>query len=302
MLSGLGHRVVIESDLPAGSFDLVVALHARRSAEAVRASRRLHPGRPIVVALTGTDLYRDIHEHAGARRSLALADRLVVLHPAASRALPRAFRDKARFIPQSAPPVAQARPRPRACFQIAVVGHLRDEKDPLRAALAARMLPPESRVRVVHAGAALDASWARAARAEERVNPRYRWLGEVSPRRARGWIASSHLMALTSRLEGGANVLGEALAAGTPIVASRIDCTAAILGADYPGLFDVGATRQLADLVLRAEREPAFLRELARGCRQARPMLSPGRERAAWRSLLQEFASGSGSRVSARGR
>jgi glycosyltransferase involved in cell wall biosynthesis len=172
---------------------------------------------------------------------------------------------------------------------VAVVGHLRGEKDPLRAALAARGLPAASRIRIVQAGRALDVAWAQRARAEQRKNPRYAWLGELGPARARGLIARSRLLALTSRLEGGANVIGEALAAGTPIVASRIDCTEAILGPRYPGLFRVGATRELRALLLRAEREPGFVAELARRCRAIRPLLAPARERAAWWSLIREL-------------
>jgi hypothetical protein len=91
-------------------------------------------------------------------------------------------------------------------------GDSRDVKDPLLTACAARLLPAGSRVRVVHAGAALDARLEKLARAEDRANPRYRWLGDGPRTRALRLLAGSQLLALTSRLEGGANVVSEAFA------------------------------------------------------------------------------------------
>jgi glycosyltransferase involved in cell wall biosynthesis len=168
------------------------------------------------------------------------------------------------------------------------VGHLRDEKDPLRTALAARLLPEASRVRVLHAGAALSPAWKRAALREARENPRYRFLGELPLARARALIARSRVLSLTSRLEGGANVVSEAVAAGTPILAARIPAMAAILGEDHPGLFEFGATEELAGLLDRAEREPPFLRELARRSRALRRALSPAREKSLLVRVVRE--------------
>jgi putative glycosyltransferase (TIGR04348 family) len=248
----------------------------------------------VVVALTGTDLYRDIHRERAAQRSLELADLLVVLHGGAARELPLRHRHKARLVPQSSP-IARRVAGAQRTFDVAVVGHLRPEKDPMRAALAARLLPPTSKVRVLHVGRALDAAARRAARSEQRDNPRYRWMGEVSPARARALIARCRLMALTSLLEGGANVLSEAIAAGTPVVASRIACCRALLGDDYPGLFRPRSTRALAALLRRAEQDPRFLAELARKCRARRSVVAPRAEREALRRLITEVA-----RVSAR--
>lgn len=289
ILDELGHASSITADLGARGYDLLVALHARRSAEAVRRSRELHPEVPVVVVLTGTDLYRDIHDDASAQRSLEIADRLVVLHPGGADELPARLRSKVRVVPQSAATPARRPPRSTRSFEVAVVAHLRSEKDPLRTALAARLLPPGSRLAVLHAGRALDDGMRRAAEAEQQQNPRYRWLGEVPPWRARALIARCRLLSLTSAMEGGANVLSEALAAGTPVVASRIACTEALLGEDYPGLFPFGSTAALADLLQRAERDAGFLAGLARLCRARRARVSPAKERAAWKGLLREL-------------
>jgi putative glycosyltransferase (TIGR04348 family) len=289
MLRELGHAPFLQEELGTKGYDLLVALHARRSAEAVRLSRERHPERPILVALTGTDLYRDIHDDESAQRSLALADRLIVLHPGGAEELPVRLRAKVRVVPQSVPRPARIPPHSTRSFEVAVVGHLRPEKDPLRTALAAQLLPSKSRIVVLHAGSALSDEMRRAAEAEQGNNARYRFLGELPRWRARALIARSRLLSLTSEMEGGANVLSEAIAAGTPVVASRIACTEAILGKDYPGLFPFGSTTRLARLLRRAEEEPRFLAELARRCRACRPLLSPARERSAWRSLLREL-------------
>ena len=63
----------------------MLALHARRSHPSIKA---LPAEKPLVVALTGTDVYRDIHESAEARESLELAHRLIVLQPKAAEELP----------------------------------------------------------------------------------------------------------------------------------------------------------------------------------------------------------------------
>jgi putative glycosyltransferase (TIGR04348 family) len=290
MLRELGHGAFIATGATSRLYDAMIALHARKSAEAVRASRQLHPHRPVVVALTGTDLYRDIHQDLAAKRSLQLADWLIVLHSGAARELPPALRRKVRLVPQSASEVRR-KPVPAAHrFEVAVVAHLRKVKDPLRTARAARLLPADARLRVLHAGRSLSREMKRAALREQQVNPRYRWLGELPRWRARLLIARSRLLVVTSQMEGGANVVSEALAADTPVIASRIPAMEAILGRSYPGLFPLGSTEGLARLLVRAEREPAFLAELRQRCRARRAVVSPAREKAALRALLVELA------------
>ena len=66
----------------------MVALHARRSGPAIAAWAAQYPGRPLVVVLTGTDLYRDIAVDASARHSLAVATHLVVLQSAGMEVVP----------------------------------------------------------------------------------------------------------------------------------------------------------------------------------------------------------------------
>jgi glycosyltransferase involved in cell wall biosynthesis len=147
-------------------------------------------------------------------------------------------------------------------------------------------------VRIVHAGRALTEDWKRRAQAEQASNGRYRWLGEVSPARAKRSIAAARLMLLTSISEGGANVLGEAIVSGTPVVASRIPAALSALGSAYPGFFRVGDTAALARLLTRAETDPAFLTLLAQRTRARRPLFARSTEERAWRSLLAELTRG----------
>jgi putative glycosyltransferase (TIGR04348 family) len=290
LVRSLGHQVRISTELdPTAKADVLVALHARRSADAVRQSRDQAPWRPIALALTGTDLAEDIHADLRARSTLGLADRLVVLHDLAPREVPARFRSKVRVIRQSARAPRTAPVRSERTFDVAVVGHLREVKDPLRTAFAARLLPASSRIRVIHAGQALDAESRRAALHEQARNPRYRWVGELAPAKALRLIANAHLLVLTSRSEGGANVLGEAIVCGTPVVASRISATRAALGSDYPALFPVGDERSLARLMARAETDRRFWKDLAQRVRARRPLFEVSQERRSLGALLREL-------------
>jgi glycosyltransferase involved in cell wall biosynthesis len=102
-------------------------------------------------------------------------------------------------------------------------------------------------------------------------------------------LARSRLLAVTSKLEGGANVVSEALAHGVPVVSSHIEGSLGILGNDYPGYFPVGDTRALADLLIRCESDPAFYRSLQTHCRRLKPLVHPARERRSWKQLLAEL-------------
>jgi putative glycosyltransferase (TIGR04348 family) len=290
ILTELGHQVRIARDW-AGSgnennSDLLVALHARRSFPAIDGFRRAHPRAPVVVALTGTDLYRDLESSAEARQSLEIADRLIVLQPCGVDSLPAHLRDKCCVIFQSAEAAATPDPSPANVFQVCVLAHLRAVKDPLRAAYAVRSLPAGSQVQVAHAGGALDPELGGEAEDEQRRNPRYHWLGDLSREQALRLLAGSHLLAVTSLLEGGANVVSEAIAAAVPVVSTRIPGSVGILGSDYPGYFPTGDTQALARLLERAEADAAFYADLKRRVRDLMPLVDPQRERESWRALL----------------
>jgi putative glycosyltransferase (TIGR04348 family) len=290
LLRALGHRVTVAQEYAGQPCDLLIALHAGHSALSLLRFSREHPEKPLILALTGTDLYGEIHTSARARRSLSLATRLVLLQPAGVTYLPKAVRAKARVIFQSVtPPRRRRRPRPDV-FEVCVLGHLRPVKDPFRTARAAPLLPALSRVRVVHLGAALGDGMAARARAEMAASPRYRWLGERPRGRALYYLSGCRLLALTSRLEGGANVVSEALALGVPVVSSHISGSIGLLGEDYPGYFPFADTQALAKLLYRAESDAAFYADLVARCRRLRGLVHPRHERESWAKLLKEIA------------
>lgn len=292
MLRRLGHPVEIVERYADEPFDILIVLHAGRSAGSARRFRERHPKRPLIVAVTGTDVYTDEFDRADVTRSLELADRVILLQPRTAQDLPPDVRPNARVIFQSAePPGRRDPPRPDA-FEVAVVGHLRPVKDPFRAAEASRLLGPESRLRIVHLGEALSPDMADRARAEAASNPRYEWLGDLPHDAALAVVSRCRLVVLTSLSEGGPAVIPEGIVAGVPVIASRVAGCVGMLGDDYPGLFPPGDTRALAQLFCRAEREPGFYESLQAACDRLRPLFRPEAELAAWASLLAELKLG----------
>ncbi len=291
ILRASGHRVTALDRYERERCDLLIALHARRSHPSIRQFHDRHPDKPIVVVLTGTDLYRDIHEDEDSRESLRLATRLVVLQRKGLDELDPEFHEKTRVIYQSAPPRPGRPGDHRRRFTVTAVGHMRPEKDPFRTAMAVRSLPRTSRIQVVHIGAALGDGFLRRAEREAKRNPRYRWLGDLPHWKTRQLLANSHLTSITSRMEGSSNVLCEALASGVPVAASRISGLMGTLGDDYPGYYEMGDTAGLKRLLLRAESDSAFYDSLARHCAEVAPLVSPDREIRTWQGLVRDVTS-----------
>ncbi len=288
-LSG-DYRVRLVSSWPdAGDHDdaIMIALHARRSAASVAAWKARHPARPLVLVLTGTDLYRDIASDASAQASLALADRLVVLNELGLEGLPAALRPKGRVLLQSVP-TRRARAKTRHHLRALMVGHLRDEKSPQTYFDAVRQLSGRSDIVFDHIGAALDPALGEAALALQQACPHYRWLGGLPHQDTRARIAAAHLLVHPSRMEGGAHVVIEAITSGTPVLASRIAGNLGLLGSDYAGLFDHGDARGLAALLAQCRDDAAMLPRLMAQCAQRAPLFHPTHERQTLRALLAD--------------
>jgi putative glycosyltransferase (TIGR04348 family) len=286
-LRQLRHEVAVEQQWNGAPADMMIALHALRSHDSIRRYAKAFAKRPLVVALTGTDLYRDIGLYAAARESLTFATRLIVLQELGTAAVPSKQRDKVRVIYQSAP---ETEPQPplRSCFEVVVSGHLREVKDPFRAAAALSLLPASSQIRVTHIGRALDGAMEAEAKAWMKREPRYRWRGELPRWRALRVLARGRVMVISSHMEGGANVVGEAIAAGVPVIASHIPGNVGMLGPRHPGYFAVGDERALSQLLLRAERDPAFYERLRRSSLARARFVAPERECRALQRLIAE--------------
>lgn len=265
--------------------EALIALHARRSAEAVAAYTAAHPTRPCVVVLTGTDLYRDIADDAAAQASLQRATHLVVLQDRGLAALPPAWRDKACVIFQSAPPRTPA-PPPQRVLHVLGVGHLRAEKDPQSLLRAATRLAQRRDIRIDLIGAGLDPLLGDAARSAQTASPQFRWLGARPHAETRQRIQRAHLLVNSSRLEGGAHVILEAVQSGTAVLASRIDGNVGMLGPAHDGYFEVGDDAGLARLIERARDDAPFLARLRAQGEQRSPLFASALEQQRLRALI----------------
>ena len=286
LAGALSARIVTEwPDAHAGRDVVMVALHARRSADAIAAWSAAHPGRGLAVVLTGTDLYRDIQTDR-CRAALAGA-RPGAGGPAgtcAPQSLPAEVRAKARVIFQSTT-ARQALPKSPHRLRAVMVGHLREEKSPETLFAAARLLATQRDIHIDHIGEPLDPALGEAARATMAAAPNYRWLGGLPHEAVRRRIQRAHLLIHASRIEGGAHVIMEAVASGTPVLASHVDGNVGMLGADYAGYFPWGDADALAALILRCHESRRrrdgddFLQMLAAQCRQRAPLFDPQTER-----------------------
>ena len=289
ILRELGHRARIHQAYSGEDCDALIALHAKHSARSVQEFYDSQPNSPLILALTGTDLYRDIKTSASARTSLQLADRLVLLQPHGIERLADEHQAKARVIYQSVPcRHLKVKPLTRV-FEIVVIGHLRSVKDPFRAAISARQLPSSSRIQITHLGAALDPAMKRRAVREMEINRRYRWIGEQPRWKTLQYLARSRALVLSSKMEGGANVISEAIVNSVPVLSSRISGSVGLLNEDYGGYFEVGDSVRLTELLTRVETDATFYGKLKAACNRRRPLFDPVAERRTWKKLLGEF-------------
>jgi putative glycosyltransferase (TIGR04348 family) len=285
LLSKAYRPIVQAADAPLGgrgadSATAMIALHARRSRAAIEAWRA--SGRALIVALTGTDLYRDLPcGDAAALASIADADRLIVLQSDALEHLPTAPRFKADVVHQSARALRPFTNKPAGRLRCVLVAHLREEKDPRTVFEAWKRLPANVDATLAIVGAALDPALGDAATALAAADPRVRALGPRPHPWTRQAIRRAHVIIVASRMEGGANVVVEAVTSGTAVLASRISGNIGMLGEDYAGYFEAGDADALAALVARAHRNRAFLERLGRQCARRAPMFSPAAEQAA---------------------
>lgn len=287
-LRGLGHRVSIAVDWDGKRCDVLVALHARRSHASILEYQSAFPSAPLVVVLTGTDLYRDLPASREARRSLQLADRIVVLQPEARLELARSLRTKTRVVFQSANPSVRHAP-PKGRFRVAVVGHLREEKDPFRAVAALSYLKKTSfDLELIQIGDALSPEMKSDARHWMKRDPRYRWLGGRTHAQTLGWIARSHVLVMSSVMEGGANVICEAARIGTPVLASRVSGNVGMLGRAYPGYFPLFDEKTLSKLIKQILEEKKAYQMLKRALSARRGLFMPSAERAALMAVIGE--------------
>jgi putative glycosyltransferase (TIGR04348 family) len=271
--------------------DILIALHARRSAAAIARFRHAHPTKPLIVVLTGTDLYRDLKTSQEARQSLILADALIVLQEDAIQFIPLEHRKKTHVVYQSAIQLAPA-VKLKHKLNCVVVGHLRDEKDPATIFRAVEKLTDNDHIHILHIGAPLDEALAATAQKLSAENPHYRWAGAMAYGLTRAAIKRAHVLIHPSVMEGGANVIVEALTSGTPVIASKMSGNVGMLGQTYEGYFPVSDDGALVDLLKRCADDPNFMSRLGNACQARAKLFLPETERDSLRDIVNQLLLG----------
>ncbi len=284
--SGQKYRTSIQMAWQGQPCDVLIALHAKRSAASIAAFAAAYPKRPCVLVLTGTDLYRDIQTDPAAQASLQSASHIVVLQEQGVDELRAALRSKVSVIYQSAralKPVAV----PAGHLRVISVGHLRDEKDPLTYLRSAARLRLRSDLQFELIGNALEPGLEAAVRQEVADNPRFKWLGALPHAATRQRIKHSQLLVNTSRMEGGAHVILEAAQSGCAVLASNVPGNVGMLGENHAGLFNLGDDAGLAHLIARSRDDMSFFQSLRDQTFARAHLFEPAEEQRRLRHLIQ---------------
>lgn len=288
-LEQLGYSAEVTESWSGGDVALLIALHAYRSHQSIVAFKKQYPDRPVVLILTGTDLYRDIANHNEVTQSMEIADQLVVLQSAAIDSVPARLRHKVQVINQSVEidiDIDNRDSTTKDDFVVSIIGHLREEKDPFCVVRSLLLLPADSKITVTHLGQAMNSQMKDQATNFDATINRYQWLGEVSHTDALKMLSESRLMVISSRMEGGAHVVSEAIALGIPVIASDIPGNRGLLSEDYPAYYPVGDEAALAALLYRAENTPTFYASLQRHIELRRELITPAREKQSIQELV----------------
>jgi putative glycosyltransferase (TIGR04348 family) len=284
-LQELGYSVEVNESWSRDDTGLLIALHAYRSHQSIVAFKKKYPKRPIVLILTGTDLYRDLENHSEVIQSMEMADKLIILQSSAVDLIPASLRYKVQVIYQSVE-VDTTDPITKEDFLISVIGHLREEKDPFCVVRSLPLLPSDSKITVTHLGQAMNSQMKDLAQNFNATAERYQWIGEVSHADALRVLSQSRLMVISSRMEGGAHAVSEAIALGIPVIASDIPGNRGLLGEDYPAYYPVGDEKALATLLYRAENIPAFYASLQKHIDLRRELIQPAREKQSIQAMV----------------
>ena len=287
-LKKLGYQVDVFNRWSGKSADVLIALHAYRSHASIVQFRKLHPNHPIILIITGTDVYRDMTSHPEVLKSMEMADAIVILQSAALAMIPKHLQTKTHVIYQSTKSVKR-KALLKKSFLVSVIGHLRPEKDPFCTAESLKYLRSESKIQVLHLGKAMSPDMKSLAKAYNKELKNYQWLDELSHSETLQQLSRSHLMVISSLMEGGAHVVTEAIAIGVAVIASDIPGNRGLLGDDYPGYYPVGDAKALALALQKAEFEPSFYRSLEAHIKKRKHYVQPEFELKSIKALLNRL-------------
>jgi glycosyltransferase involved in cell wall biosynthesis len=220
---------------------------------------------------------------------MEMADQLVILQSCAVDLIPADLRYKVQVIYQSVEvdiDIGNGNSATKDDFVVSIIGHLREEKDPFCVVRSLPLLPVDSKITVKHLGQAMNAQMKDQATHFNATTDRYQWLGEVSHTDALKMLSNSCLMVISSRMEGGAHVVSEAIALGIPVIASDIPGNRGLLGEDYPGYYPVADENALAALLYRAEKLPPFYASLQKRIILRRELINPANEKQSIQAMV----------------
>jgi putative glycosyltransferase (TIGR04348 family) len=289
-LSRLNYQSTITEQWSGKSCDALIALHGLRSYDSIQRFKKAHPDHPVVLIMTGTDIYRDLKVSTKVIKSMEMADAIVVLQPDAIESLPKKFHHKVQVIYQSVKGITR-KASPKRHFLASIIGHLRAEKDPFCAAHCLSLLPSNSKIQLVQLGKAMSPDFKKQAISIEKNMMRYRWLGQLSHSQTLQWLSRSHVMIISSIMEGGAHVVSEAIAIGIPVIASDIPGNRGLLGDAYPAYYPVGDKAALSKLLTRAETNPVFYQKLCKAIAGRQKITKPELEQKSIQRLMKTLLS-----------
>jgi len=262
----------------------LIALHARKSHASVVAMKQQSPKSKIILYLTGTDLYEDIPNGCPlAIESLEIADTIVVSQEASQKSVPATYQQKTKVVYNSIilPKLA---PVERELDLFVIASHLRAVKQPFLAAEALRLSGESVRVKLM--GAEIDSGAADFARKLNQSDSRFEWLGEQNYEQTLTWMKRSLATINTSIAEGGANSIGESIALGRPVLATRIEGNVGMLGENYDGYFAPDSPAELASLIKKICHDKSYQAHLEQQVLDQSAKYSRENERKGWLALL----------------
>ncbi|QWE16245.1 selenoneine biosynthesis selenosugar synthase SenB [Polynucleobacter sp. AP-Nino-20-G2] len=287
-LSHLNYQSIVTEKWSKKPCDVLIALHGLRSHDSIQGFKKAYPNHPVVLIMTGTDIYRDLKNSTKVIKSMEMADAIVVLQPDAIQSLPKKFHHKIQVIYQSVKGITKKSP-PKRHFLASIIGHLRSEKDPFCAAQCLPLLPSNSKVQLVQLGKAMSPEFKKQAISIEKNVMRYRWLDQLSHSKTLQWLSRSHVMIISSIMEGGAHVVSEAIAIGIPVIASDIPGNRGLLGDTYPAYYPAEDKVALSKLLNKAEANPVFYQKLCRAIALRQKITKPELEQKSIQKLIKSL-------------
>jgi len=261
-LQNLGHRVFafneLEGIVNVEGVRCAFVLHAEKGSHVIKELAATNI--PVVLVLTGTDLYRDIISTKKSKkerclRSIQLASAIIVLHENAVSDLLKvvSFPKERIFVVLQSVVGFQKRSsffKKKDQYKILLLSNIRKEKGIIIAISGflefQKNIDARTKFTLDHIGGVLDQGYFKKITNLLEGVKSVSFLGSFEKEKLQTNLASYDLLLHSSFIEGGSLVIQEAQNAGLPIIASDISCHTSLLGHDYVGLHSVGSVKDVS--------------------------------------------------------